>query len=109
MPRAEAAQCHGIAQHVHGSDAVLPAVTHRAHEQIRRAWVDVSEAPLPIGPCFAAQPQRARRENDTPTIASKAGRSRCQPMPAPGAYSVTMSCSNASAGIPLIWFAISVK
>src|SRR5260221_12984113 len=62
MPGAEAAQCHGIAQHVHGSDAVLPAVTHRAHEQIRRAWVDVSEAPLPIGPCFAAQPQRARRE-----------------------------------------------
>ncbi len=32
--------------------------------------------------------------NDTATMSSYDGRSRCQPMPAPGAYSVTMTCSN---------------
>src|ERR1700737_2224496 len=47
--------------------------------------------------------------NDTATISSYDGRSRCQPIPAPGANSVTMSCSNASAGTPLIWLATSVS
>jgi hypothetical protein len=62
-----------------------------------------------FSPTFRRSRSTHGARNDTATMFSKVGRSRCLPIPAPGAYSVTISCSNPSAGVPLIWPAISVN
>ncbi len=60
--RAKRTQCHGVAQNVHRCDAVLPAVPHRAMEQIHRSWFDMRGPALPALPHPPTQPQCARRE-----------------------------------------------
>src|ERR1700730_17344448 len=59
---AKRAQGHGIAQHVHRRDAVLPSVTHRAMKQIDRSWLNVRRAALPLVPHLPAQPKSTTRE-----------------------------------------------
>src|ERR1700687_3780996 len=60
--RAKRTQGHGVAQNVHRRDAVLPAVPHRAMEQIHRSWFDMRGPALPALPQPPTQPQCARRE-----------------------------------------------
>src|ERR1700730_1921700 len=60
VTRAKCPQRHGVAQHVHRSDAVLPAVAHSATEQIYRTRLDTREPALPVLADFPAEPQDAR-------------------------------------------------
>src|ERR1700737_3582692 len=60
--RAKRTQGPGVAKNVHRRAAVLPAVPHRAMEQIRRAWFDMRGPALPATPHPPTQPQCARRE-----------------------------------------------
>jgi hypothetical protein len=60
VTRAKCPQRHGVAQHVHRSDAVLPAVTHSATKQIHRTRLDTREPALPVLADFPAEPQDAR-------------------------------------------------
>ena len=60
MARAEGPQGHGVAQHIHRSDAVLPAVAYGATQQIGRSRRDTGKPTLPILVCFPAEPQDAR-------------------------------------------------
>src|ERR1043166_5448156 len=60
MARAEGPQGHGVAQHIHRSDAVLPAVAYGATQQIGRSRLDTGKSTLPILVCFPAEPQDAR-------------------------------------------------
>src|ERR1700730_3827945 len=59
VTRAKRPQRHGVAQHVHRSDAVLPAVTHSATKQIHRTRLDTREPALPVLAAFPAEPQDA--------------------------------------------------
>src|SRR5215472_2646532 len=59
MARAEGPQGHGVAQHIHRSDAVLPAVAYGATQQIGRSRLDTGKPTLPILVCFPAEPQDA--------------------------------------------------
>src|ERR1700730_18181867 len=60
VTRAKCPQRHGVAQHVHRSDAVLPAVAHSATVQIHRTRLDPREPALPVLADFPAEPQAAR-------------------------------------------------
>ena len=86
--RNERPQGDRITQAVESRDAVLPDRARRPREQISRARLDLERGALPFSSAFRRKRREQGASSETPTTSSNCALSRCQPIPAPGRYSL---------------------